>query len=104
MVGYENYDPTSGFQIEPEKPMLVPPRGFIEAENYATIAVQYLPGIPRKFSKKMLIQVSHFAPEEITVSGEAGFIDIMLDLPRWETDFYLNLHKVKYSFKYVFFF
>lgn len=94
MVGFEQYEQHGLFQIEPEKPMLVPPKGYIEAENYATIAVQYLPGIPRKFSKKMLIQVSHFAPEEIIVSGDAGFIDIMLDLPRWETEFYKSLVKV----------
>ena len=94
MVGIESQETSGGLQIEPEKPMLMPPRGFIEAENSATISLQYLPGIPKKFSKKMLIQVSHFAPEEIIVSGEAGFIDLMLDLPRWETDYYQFLLKV----------
>ena len=101
MVGIEAQEANGQFQIEPEKPMLMPPRGYIEAENSATISLQYLPGIPRKFVKKMLIQVSHFAPEEVIVSGEAGFIDLMLDLPRWETEFYQVLLKVFQMILYI---
>jgi hypothetical protein len=94
MVGYEYQEINGVLQVEPEKPVLIPPKGYIDAESESTISLQYLPGIPKKFSKKMLIQVSHFAPEEISITGEAGFIDIMLDLPRLETDHYKSLLNV----------
>ena len=55
--------------------------------------IKYLPGTPKKFIKKLLIQISHYAPEEIIISGEAGFADIMLDLPRLENESYLDLFK-----------
>lgn len=68
-------------------------KGIIEAENKKTIVIKYLPGTPKKFKNKLLIQISHFAPEEIIITGEAGFADIMLDLPRLESDQYLDLFK-----------
>jgi hypothetical protein len=69
-------------------------KGLIEADQTETIIVKYLPGIPRKFTKKLKIQISHFAPEEITLIGEASFADIMLDLPRYENENYKHLRKV----------
>jgi hypothetical protein len=47
--------------------------------------------MPKKFEKKLLIQVSHYAPEEIILIGEAGFADIMLDLPRLNNESYKTL-------------
>ena len=55
--------------------------------------VKYLPGIPKVFTKKLLIQISHYAPQEITICGEAGFADIMLDLPRLENESYTHLFR-----------
>ena len=52
---------------------------------------EYLPGTPKKSTEKLLVQVSHYAPEEIVISGEAGFVDIMHDLPRLENEAYLAL-------------
>ncbi len=95
MIEVETDDVSSvdSFTIEPDHPIIVPPRGSIEAENEATIVVKYLPGTPKKFRKKLLIQVSHYAPEEIIIHGEAGFPDIMLDLPRNQDSTYQNLLK-----------
>ena len=77
--------------IQADTPVIVPPQGCIEAEQEATIAVKYLPGTPQKFEKRLLLQISHYAPEEIVIAGEAGFADIMLDLPRLESDEYRQL-------------
>ncbi len=65
----------------------------VDADKIETITIKYLPGLPQKFVKKIQLQVSHFAPEEITIVGEAGFADIMLDLPRFENDSYKSLKK-----------
>lgn len=88
MVGF---DADNCEYIQADVPVIVPPHGCIEAEQEATIAVKYLPGMPKKFEKKLLLQISHYAPEEIVVRGEAGFADIMLDLPRLENDDYKRL-------------
>ena len=45
--------------------------------------------------------MSHFAPEEIVITGEASFADIMLDLPRFENDMYRLIRKeAKANIKY----
>jgi hypothetical protein len=73
----------------------------IEADKIETIAIKYLPGSPKKFTKKLYLQVSHFAPEEIVITGEASFADIMLDLPRFENDSYRLIRKeAKANIKY----
>lgn len=68
-------------------------KGSIEAGKVEVITIKYLPGVPRRFSKKLRVQISHFSPEEITIEGEASFADIMLDLPRLESDSYKNIRK-----------
>jgi hypothetical protein len=55
--------------------------------------VRYWPGVPKLFKKTFQLQISHFAPEEITIQGDAGFADIMLDLPRFENESYAILRK-----------
>lgn len=66
-------------------------KGSIEADKTEILTIKYLPGSPKKFSKTFQLQISHFAPEDILIEGDAGFADIMLDLPRFETDNYLKL-------------
>jgi hypothetical protein len=40
--------------------------------------------------------MAHFPPENIIIKGEASFADIILDLPRFETEDYKDLvEKVK---------
>lgn len=89
MIGF---DADNCEYIQADMPVIVPPRGCIEAEQEATIAIKYLPGMPKKFEKKLLLQISHYAPEELVITGEAGFADIMLDLPRLENDDYKRLY------------
>lgn len=55
--------------------------------------MRYWPGVPKIFKKTFQLQISHFAPEEITIQGDAGFADIMLDLPRFENESYAILRK-----------
>ena len=93
MVGPDIGDETDA-NIEPDKPVIRPMKGYIEADKIETITVRYLPGIPKKFTKNLKLQISHFAPEDIIIRGEAGFADIMLDLPRFENDNYKTLRKV----------
>lgn len=56
--------------------------------------VRYWPGVPKVFRKTFQLQISHFAPEEITIQGDAGFADIILDLPRYENAAYATLKQV----------
>ena len=93
MVGPDVGDETDAI-IEPDKPVIRPMKGYIEADKIETITIRYLPGIPKKFTKNLRLQISHFAPEEIIIKGEAGFADIMLDLPRFENESYKSLRKV----------
>ena len=74
-------------------------KGYIEADKIETITIRYLPGIPKKFTKNLKLQISHFAPEDIVIKGEAGFADIMLDLPRFENDIYKALRRVSFLIK-----
>lgn len=92
VVGLDSEVPTSN-AVEPERPILIPSRGVIEAEKSTTILIRYLPAVPMAFAKKLLLQISHFAPEEIVIKGEAGFADLMLDLPRFENEYYKQLVK-----------
>jgi hydrocephalus-inducing protein len=94
MVGPDVGDQTDA-NVEPDKPVIRPMKGFIEADKIETITIRYLPGIPKKFTKNLKLQISHFAPEDIIIKGEAGFADIMLDLPRFENDIYKALRRVK---------
>ncbi len=100
MVGPDIGDETDA-NIEPDKPVIRPMKGYIEADKIETITIRYLPGIPKKFTKNLKLQISHFAPEDIVIKGEAGFADIMLDLPRFENDIYKALRRVSYLFKVV---
>ncbi len=90
MINLHNDDPVIDPMGGPisEHPIIIPSQGYIEPESVMGIVIQYLPGLPRAFDKKMLIQVAHFAPETICVKGEASFADIMLDLPRFEDETY----------------
>ena len=46
------------------------------------MVVKYLPGAPEDFRKSFVIQVAHFEPDIITISGTGVFPRISLDLPR----------------------
>ncbi|CAF0787663.1 unnamed protein product [Brachionus calyciflorus] len=92
MIGIHT-DETSEYVIEPDLPVIVPMKGSIEADKTATLDVKYLPGSPKKFCKTFQLQISHFAPEEILIQGDAGFADIMLDLPRYESENYKILRR-----------
>ena len=46
------------------------------------LVVKYLPGAPEDFRKSFVIQVAHFEPDVITISGTGVFPRISLDLPR----------------------
>jgi hypothetical protein len=86
-------DSTDSGVIEPNKPMIIPASGMIEADQVQTITIRYWPGVPKMFTKTLQLQISHFAPEEIILHGEAGFADLMLDLPRFEDMTYQNLKR-----------
>lgn len=47
-----------------------------------TLTVRYIPGVPEKFTKSFLIQVAHFEPDTVHITGEGVFPRISLDLPR----------------------
>lgn len=59
-----------------------PPMGHIPALGEQIITITFLPGVPSVFEKNLYIQVAHFEPEVITVTGEAVFPRIGFDIQR----------------------
>lgn len=59
-----------------------PPMGHIPALGEQIITITFLPGTPSVFEKSLHIQVAHFEPDIITVTGEAVFPRIAFDIQR----------------------
>ncbi len=73
-------------------------KGTIEPEGDVKISIKYLPGVPEKFKKKFLLQLAHFAPDEIILQGDASFAELLVDLPRLENQQFNELLEVKTCF------
>lgn len=84
-------DDNGSNRIIAERPFVEPCKGFIQPNSEIELIIKYLPGIPSKFNKKILLQISHFSPDEINIYGEASFSNIILDLPRLNSDYYNTL-------------
>jgi hydrocephalus-inducing protein len=61
-------------------------QGYIAANSAETLTVKLLPGTPASFRHSFRVQVAHFQPDIVTVSGEGVFPRISLDLPRHTDD------------------
>lgn len=59
-----------------------PSRGQINAGDNITFTVTFLPGNPETFSKCFEIEVAHFEADVITLTGEAIYPSMTLNLPR----------------------
>ncbi|XP_071173399.1 hydrocephalus-inducing protein homolog isoform X10 [Mytilus edulis] len=75
-------DPALAKKPKPGSPIMVPHAGYIEPMSEQTLVVKYLPGAPEDFKKSFVIQVAHFEPDVVTISGTGVFPRISLDLPR----------------------
>ncbi len=69
---------------------LHPSAGHIPALGEQLIDIIFLPGVPSVFEKNVQIQVAHFEPDVITLTGEAVF-------PRISFDTHRDLSSVKES-------
>ncbi|KAM9351908.1 hydrocephalus-inducing protein homolog [Symphorus nematophorus] len=69
-------------EVRPGRPMVIPPTGYIEAGAEQCLRVLYLPGVPEVFEKQLELKVAHLPPQDITLTGEAVFSRISLNLPR----------------------
>ncbi|XP_055892829.1 hydrocephalus-inducing protein homolog isoform X5 [Biomphalaria glabrata] len=89
-VGFEfrgiNIDPALEKRPIPGQPVIVPHSGYVEPFSEQKIEVKYLPGVPEEFKKTFQIQVAHFEPDTVTLTGEGVFPRISLDLPRIEDE------------------
>ncbi|KAH9493176.1 hypothetical protein Btru_021958, partial [Bulinus truncatus] len=89
-VGFQfnsiNIDPALQKRPLPGQPVIVPHSGYVEPFSEQKIEVKYLPGVPEEFKKTFQIQVAHFEPDSITLTGEGVFPRISLDLPRIEDE------------------
>ena len=72
----------SADEIIPGEIIVSPAQGRIVANDSVTFTVTFLPGVPEVFRKKFEIEVAHFEPDVITLSGEAVYPTLALDLPR----------------------
>lgn len=61
---------------------ITPRSGHILPHSKAKLVVRFTPLIPASFCEHFLLNVAHFEPQKITVSGEGVFPRVVLDLPR----------------------
>ena len=73
---------TPSDKLSPGEISVVPPTGHISALEHQKIIVNYLPGMPMKFEEQFEIQVAHFEPDEITITGVAVFPRIGFNVPQ----------------------
>ena len=59
-----------------------PLSGNVPALEHQKLTVNYLPGVPMNFNETIKIQVAHFQPDEITITGEAVFPRISFNVPQ----------------------
>lgn len=68
--------------ISPGEIAVTPSRGQIAASENVTLTVTFLPGVPESFKRLFEIEVAHFEPDVITLTGRAVYPAIALNLPR----------------------
>lgn len=69
-------------KLSPGEVSVSPLTGNIAALEHQKLTVHYLPGVPKKFHEKLEIQVAHFEPDEITITGAAIFPRIGFSVPQ----------------------
>ena len=73
---------TPSDKLSPGEISVIPLTGHIPALEHQKIIVNYLPGVPMKFEEKFEIQVAHFEPDVITITGAAVFPRIAFNVPQ----------------------
>ena len=73
---------TSSDRLTPGEITVVPLTGYVPALEHQKITINYLPGVPMKFDEKFKIQVAHFEPDVITITGAAVFPRIGFNVPQ----------------------
>ena len=73
---------TPSDKLSPGEIAVVPLTGHIPALEHQKITINYLPGVPMKFEEQFEIQVAHFEPDEITITGVAVFPRIGFNVPQ----------------------
>ena len=69
-------------KLSPGEVTVLPLSGNVSALEHQKLMVNYLPGAPMNFNETIKIQVAHFQPDEITITGEAIFPRISFNVPR----------------------
>ena len=69
-MGVEDTPPD---KLSPGEISVSPLNGNIEALEHQTLSIHYLPGAPMKFHEKLHIQVAHFEPDVVIITGAAVF-------------------------------
>ena len=73
---------TPSDKLSPGEISVIPLTGHIPALEHQKITINYLPGMPMKFEEKFEIQVAHFEPDEVTITGVAVFPRIGFNVPQ----------------------
>ena len=69
-------------QLSPGELAVSPLTSSIPALEHQALTLHYLPGEPNRFQEKLEIQVAHFEPDVILITGAAVFPRINFSLPR----------------------
>ena len=85
-VGFDycalDIDDSSLHELTPGSLSIHPHTGHLPALEEQVITITYLPSAPAVFQKRLKIQVAHFEPDVITLTGEAVFPRISFNTPR----------------------
>jgi hydrocephalus-inducing protein len=73
---------TPSDKLGPGEISVIPLTGHIPALEHQTIIINYLPGVPMRFEEEFKIQVAHFEPDGITITGAAVFPRIGFNVPQ----------------------
>jgi hydrocephalus-inducing protein len=63
-----------------------PDSGICEPFTSTIITIKFLPNLPEIFEKIIFLQISHFQPDEIRLTGIGMFCRLEIDLPRYITE------------------
>ena len=76
---FADNQPSAQIDVQPES-------GVCAASSSTVITIKFIPNIPEHFEKVIFLQIAHFQPDEIRLTGTGMFCRLEMDLPRYLID------------------
>lgn len=71
--------PSAHIEVQPESGVCAP-------SSSTVITIKFIPNIPERFQQVIFLQIAHFQPDEIHLSGTGMFCRLEMNLPRYLID------------------